>query len=388
MRSRYCAFCLILWPSGRRTSKYPCDDDHNKTCEAALRLGGFPRLYASSHAMPLSDDLASLIGFACEAVLYGVNAVLFLTSLAILYKRRHKNNILHPVVLLNGLVFLCCTTHFAIEFNHFVTALGSTGVDGYANETMPLLGADILVSVTDFFGDMILIYRCWMIWARTPIVIVLPFLTALGGLACIAGVAHLVLTTNPTSPAPPPAVVPLGLAGYILPMCTNAMVTFLIVFKIWHSSRGLPGTSEFVGRGAARQAMGLMVESGLLYLLAQLVYVVLFALKLPAVDIAAVMAVQIYGIAPTLIVIRVALGISPEYASETMISTGMRWVARRGVTSGLPPRRHTDGLEAVTDIENDVALKDSMFKSESSFPTAIGSKDGSARSDQKSYSLA
>ncbi|KAI6107990.1 hypothetical protein F5141DRAFT_91603 [Pisolithus sp. B1] len=342
--------------------------------------------------MPLSGDLASLIGFACEAVLYGANAVLFLTSLAILYKRRHKNNILHPVVLLNGLIFLCCTTHFAIEFNHFIAALGSTGVDGYANETMSLLGADILVSVTDFLGDMVLIYRCWMIWAQTPIVIVLPFLAALGGLACIAGVAHIVLTTDPTSPAPPPVIVPLGLAGYVLPLCTNFIVTCLIAFKIWHASRGLPGTPQFVGRGASRQAMGLIIESGLLYFLAQLVYVVVFALDIPAVDIAAVMAVQIYGIAPTLIIIRVALGLSPEYASETMISTGIRWVARRGVTSGLPSKRHTDGLEAVIDMEDDMenrgALKDSMFKSESSFPTVIGSRDGSAGNDQKSYSPA
>lgn len=338
--------------------------------------------------MPLSNDFASLIGFACEAVLYGVNAVLFLASLVILHTRRKQNNIFHPVILLNGLIFLCCTAHFAIEFNHFVAALGSTGVDGYANETMPLLGADILVSVADFLGDVVLIYRCWMIWAHAPIVVILPFLAALGGLACIAGVAHLVLTTNPTSPAPPPAIVPLGLAGYILPLCTNSIVTLLIVFKIWHASRGLPGSPEFVGRGAARHAMSLIIESGLLYLIAQLVYVVLFALNHPALAIVAVMAVQIYGIAPTLIIIRVALGLSSEHTSDTMVSTGIRWVARRGVTSGVSPRRYTDGLEAVTDMENDSAVKESVFKSESSFPTVIGSKDTCQPSDQKHHSPA
>ncbi|KAI6042535.1 hypothetical protein EDC04DRAFT_2878478 [Pisolithus marmoratus] len=291
--------------------------------------------------MPLSNDFANIIGFACEAVLYGANAVLFLISLVILYNRRNKTDILHPVILLNGLIFLCCTTHFAIEFNHFVTALGGTGVNGYAAETMPLLGADILVSVTDFFGDLVLIYRCWIIWSKTPIVIVLPFLAALGGLACIAGVAHLVLTINPTSPAPPPAIVPLGLAGYILPMCTNAIVTSLIVYKIWDTSRGLPGSPEFIGQGAARHAIGLIIESGLLYFLAQLVYVVLFALQHPAVAIIALMAVQIYGIAPTLIIIRVALGISSEYTSNTMVSTGIRWVARRGPGPRTHPKEAT-----------------------------------------------
>ncbi|KAL4066920.1 hypothetical protein V8B97DRAFT_1917119 [Scleroderma yunnanense] len=330
--------------------------------------------------MPLSNDLASLIGFACEATLYGANVILFFVSIAIITQKRHQTSLSHPVVLLNCLIFLCCTTHFAIEFNHFYTTLGSIGVNGYANETKPLFGADILISVTDFLGDLVLIYRCWMLYGKNPIVVVVPFLAALAGLACIAGVAHFVISVTPTSPAPPHAIVPLGLAGYSLPLCTNILVTALIVYRIWYTSSTLPNSPQFVAQGASRRAMMLIIESGFIYLLIQLVYVILFAMEHPGQAIAGVMAVQIYGIAPTLILIRVGLGISSEHGSNTMVSTRIKWVARRADASGGTGTgtRYTDGFGGETDIEDGSHSKDPIFKATASLPTTIEMKDQQA----------
>jgi len=59
-----------------------------------------------------------------------------------------------------------------------------------------------------------------------------------------------------------------------------------------------------------RAAIDIVVESGMVYLAVQLVFVVLFAMRHPAQGIIGVIAVQIYGIAPSLIIIRVALGLS------------------------------------------------------------------------------
>lgn len=152
-------------------------------------------------------------------------------------------------------------------------------------------------------------------------------------------VVHLVLTLDPNAPIAPPALVPLGLAGYALPLATNVLTTALIVARLWHTA----STAEARCRGrmagtvrAAQHAVAIIVESGLLYLAAQLVLVVLFALSHPAQAVVAVMAVQIYvrispllfyfhsadeeldvqGIAPTLIVIRVALGISSDFSTR------------------------------------------------------------------------
>ena len=57
----------------------------------------------------------------------------------------------------------------------------ATGVDHFADETMPLLGADILISFCDLLGDLILLYRCWVIWGKNHWVVAFPLLTATVG---------------------------------------------------------------------------------------------------------------------------------------------------------------------------------------------------------------
>ncbi|KAF8442448.1 hypothetical protein L210DRAFT_3446785 [Boletus edulis BED1] len=312
--------------------------------------------------MQLSNDLAALIGFACEAVLWGINLTLFFVSLAILRHRPLSDNINNPVIYLNCVIFLCCTTHFALEFNHFYTILNDTGVAGFANETSSLVGADFFISFTDLLGDFVLIYRCWTIWGKNYYIIVLPFLTSIGGFACIIATLDILLATNPNSPTPPPALVPLSLAAYTLPLCTNVMVTSLIVYRIWYTSRTIPDSPQ-IGQGATRRAMMLIIESGALYLVFQFVFVVLVAISNAAEAIVAVMAVQIYGIAPTLIIIRVGLGISSENTSGTVASTRIKWVARHTQNTGESATNYTDvGLVTHTDLEG--MKESSLSKSE------------------------
>jgi hypothetical protein len=114
--------------------------------------------------------------------------------------------------------------------------------------------------------------------------------------ACVSGVIRLLQEINPTSPMAPKSLVPLGLAGFTLPLCTNVFVTSLIAGRIWYISprkaRDLPGVNFPVGRG--RAAIDIVVESGALYLAVQLVLVILFALEHPAQGIVAAIAVQIY----------------------------------------------------------------------------------------------
>lgn len=104
---------------------------------------------------------------------------------------------------------------------------------------------------------------------------------------------HLLLTVDPSAPVAPAAIVPLGTAGYALPLCTNVLVTALIVGRIWYASRSASAHIAS-GQRTSRHAMNILIESGALYLVTQLIFVVLFALKHPAQAIVAVMAVQIY----------------------------------------------------------------------------------------------
>ena len=112
--------------------------------------------------------------------------------------------------------------------------------------------------------------------------------------ACIMQVVHYVVTLDPTSPTPPKPMLPLTLAGYSLPLCTNVMATALITTRIYWLSRGTTGEGFRSARAISRSAMATIVESGALYLAIQVAYVVLLSLEHPVDAIIAVMACQIY----------------------------------------------------------------------------------------------
>jgi hypothetical protein len=108
----------------------------------------------------------------------------------------------------------------------------------------------------------------------------------------LAALPHL----NPNAKVVPQHLVSLGVAGFVLPLCSNVIVTTLIAVRIWYLSprkaHGVQGT--YFPASTGRAAIDIVIESGMLYLAVQLVFVVLFALRHPAQDIAGMMAVQIY----------------------------------------------------------------------------------------------
>ncbi|KAI9452642.1 hypothetical protein BJY52DRAFT_1124203 [Lactarius psammicola] len=305
--------------------------------------------------MALSNDMAALTGFACEALAYGVHCVLFALSVIMLVKRKRTDrNINTFITIANVFLFLICTAHFLIEFHHFYTTLQSTGVHDFAAETKPLVGADIFISLADLIGEGILIYRCWIIWGKNYFIVIIPSLCAVGGFACVAEAVHLLLGINPSAPVAPASLVPIITAGYVLTLVTNVLVTVLIVLRIWYLSparnpqlRGISTPSR-----TSRHAIDIMVESGVLYVVTQIIFVVLFAIRHPAQAIIAVIAVQIYGIVPTLIIIRATYGPPGVYSIQR--DTGVSWGSPAPVQVGYSSNTFIDG----TVHGNEMAMHD------------------------------
>ena len=122
----------------------------------------------------------------------------------------------------------------------------------------------------------------------------------------------------------------------------------------------------YIPQGMGRAVIGIVIESGALYLVVQLIFVVLFAIHHPAQGIVGVIAVQVYvrkviacfriiswilllrqGIAPALIIIRVALGMS---------NTPTGRPGTRPVSSPLPTEvRIGYSMSAFTDAGQDVS---------------------------------
>ncbi|KAH8087866.1 hypothetical protein BXZ70DRAFT_538501 [Cristinia sonorae] len=309
----------------------------------------------------LDNDLAALIGFGCEALMYGIYVVIFVLSLVFLYSgRRTQTNRLMTLSI--SILFILCTAHFALEFNHFYRTLERTGVAGYATETKELFAADILISLIDFVGDVVLLHRCWLVWGKNYHVVILPLLTAAAGFACGMSGLGILLNIDPTAPQAPLAVRPLGTAAFTLPLATNFLITILTVVRLYSmasKSRAANNGNPVTTTSHVKKAVAIVVESGLLYLIGQLVFVILFSIGHPAQGIVAVIVVQIYGIAPTLISFRVGLGIATE---EYELSTKQRSAAEwRLSTRRTVPTNHTEvsihtTREVVGDSTSDFAL--------------------------------
>ena len=105
---------------------------------------------------------------------------------------------------------------------------------------------------------------------------------------CFSVVLDLLLHINPNSPIAPLAPL-LALLSFSLPLGTNVIVTTLTAARIWYLSR----SAQFPTR-TCQTIIDIVVESGLLYLAVQLIFVILFAIGHPAQSIVGMIAVQIY----------------------------------------------------------------------------------------------
>ncbi|GAW07844.1 hypothetical protein LENED_009862 [Lentinula edodes] len=250
----------------------------------------------------VNSDQATFLGMGFEALAYGIYTLLFFTSLAVLtWRTPALNASKKPMFAATIFMFSLATVHFSLNFNNVYQGLMVKPTAHISDETHLLAGADMIFSISDFCSQLILIYRCYLVWSRNPWVIVLPILISCASVACGIGLIGLVLTISPNAPQAPAAIVPIGTAAFSMSLCLNFIVSALIVGRIWYIT-GL--NREIKTDSAIRRASAIIIESGLLFLAAQLVFVVLFAIKHPAQAIVEPIATQIYGISPTLIIVR------------------------------------------------------------------------------------
>ncbi|KAK0499561.1 hypothetical protein EDD18DRAFT_1151691 [Armillaria luteobubalina] len=290
--------------------------------------------------MALTSDHATFIGFGVDAILYGINTVLVFTALAVLIFRSRRVKNKDTLIFMTCFLFSLCTVRFALDFNNVYDGL-LIHPRPISEETKLLEGADALFYITDFTAEVVLIYRCWLVWGRDYSVTIFPFLMALGALGCGMASIGLLNKIDATSHQAPAAIVPLGTSGFALSLGCNFLLTALIVGRIWYMdrqmNRAMPDKDSSLPK-----AMSIMIESGTLVLVVQLILLVLFAIRHPAQAIMVPAATQIYGIAPTMIIVRSGLGTTFEPTAPEQSSIRFMSFIRK--------TQHTSGATDSTDV--------------------------------------
>ncbi|CAK5278282.1 unnamed protein product [Mycena citricolor] len=324
-----------------------------------------PRKMSADLAHTINPDQATFLGFGLEGIFYGkslrIHLLLFGTAAFLFCRPRVlKNHTIIPIIFATIILLALCTIHFALNFDNVYVSTMVSPRPHISGETHKLIVADSSFILADFVGQLVLIYRCYLVWAQNVWIIILPFLIALGALACGMSVTGIVMKISPTGEQVPTALVPMGDATFSLSIILNFITSALIVGRLWWMTRGLDNSvlskTRSTGGNAqtlAQRATGIIIESGALFLVVQFIFIVLFAIGHPAQALMEPIAVQVYAIAPLLIVVRVATGNSYEQTTTTSFGSSNQTRETRSTLNFTAPKVHkvTETKSSVSDSE-------------------------------------
>ncbi|KAF8881460.1 hypothetical protein BD779DRAFT_1011820 [Infundibulicybe gibba] len=304
---------------------------------------------------------AVTIGTILECVFYGAYVVLFVLYLVL--QRRNNRGFDQPLTLAHILLFVLCTITFFLDIpsGYMLLVPDARGAPDTARKLT--LGSVSVFAIIDFLAQMILLYRCWIIWGKRWVVVIIPgslALLTLGGGFALAGLFNSPLWgTNPAKVDH--LFILTGTATNSVSLTVNALTTLLIVTRIVLTSREIRSALGSNSHHSLRIATALLIESGLLILAFQLVYVILFGQD--SFNIISAPTPQIYGITPTLLNIRVAMGAA--YDKTTGKTRTLRFAhSDRATTHVTGPSMSAAGVQSrdinieVDDVPNSEGAAD------------------------------
>ncbi|KAF8816971.1 hypothetical protein BYT27DRAFT_7205385 [Phlegmacium glaucopus] len=261
-------------------------------------------------------DIPRLTGVVLEGFFYGLYSAIFFIYIQHQASKEgiHKtrNILLYPISIL----YILSTAIFVLDI---ILIMVST-------PSLSLLHAGwIMIGLCDFISQAILIYRCWIIWGCNIRVIVIPSILALTFLAtwlAVNGLFYIVPAEYADVPYSGYAVSSTSLA---ISLVVNGVVTGLIVFRIlkvyWEIRLTFEDQTLGIGtKGKIRSIIFIIIESGMAMFTIQTIGVVISVLRLESLSIIVPITPMIYGIAPTIILVRVVMGLS-FYDEGSMVET-------------------------------------------------------------------
>ncbi|KAF8811392.1 hypothetical protein BYT27DRAFT_7134400 [Phlegmacium glaucopus] len=182
---------------------------------------------------------------------------------------------------------------------------------------------------SDFVAQSILIYRCWIVWGCNIRVVIFPSILAFVFLVIwLAGDSSSYILSGRI--LEPDWGHWMTLAGVAMSMTVNALVTFLIVFKIFKVYREIKSASHdqilgFTGGSKIRTVIFIVIESGMALFSIQLARLMATIFIMTdaggqAFDIIVPIHQMLNGITPTIILVRVSMGLS-FHDQESMIAS-------------------------------------------------------------------
>ncbi|KAK0496165.1 hypothetical protein EDD18DRAFT_233132 [Armillaria luteobubalina] len=209
------------------------------------------------------------------------------------------------MVVIIVLLFIVTTINFGLNWSYISSAFIGNGQSFWSEYSVLVfsenlyLGMGITGAINTIFADSIMIWRCWMVWGRRWLVVLLPISLLISGIVLKLIDTYQGYTTGSDDP--------VAFVLYLsFTLATTIWCTTLIIYRILAVVRGNDGVGG--GVGVYRHVIEVLVESSALY---SIFLILLLAFEVRGdwagyyIDAMSGIA---RGIAPTLLVGRVATG--------------------------------------------------------------------------------
>ncbi|KAI5898409.1 uncharacterized protein SCHCODRAFT_02612001 [Schizophyllum commune H4-8] len=322
--------------------------------------------YAPSDEPPelMLADRTNFIGAILCGSAWGILlTVAFMTVQALLASLRsnpHWSRTAMPLLAFVVIIVACGTLNFAgntdISRRMFVENRMYPGgpsmfLNDHYDDPMDVLGNAGYI-IANFFADALLLYRCYVVWAKKWWIIVIP------GCVFIASTTMSIFLLYQVS-QPTESLwlhVDVGLTYFSLSLAVNLLLTLLIVGRLLSLSNQV---TRMLGSQHARtytSVAALLVESAAPYAVVNLIFIVTYGIGSPGSNVVLPVLSQIMCTSSVLIILRVANGRAWSQQTTEIARN------RAGISGG----RFTNGNESGTMVLSDVHFKSGVSRASES----------------------
>uniref|UniRef100_A0A0W0F5Y2 Uncharacterized protein n=1 Tax=Moniliophthora roreri TaxID=221103 RepID=A0A0W0F5Y2_MONRR len=279
----------------------------------------------------LALDKAAFIELWVETVLYGINTVLFVGCLYVFRRSTQRRTRAYKFIIATvTTIYILCSAHVILDFVRAIIGFFDTPDGALAYYSQLWIRSSVskhaLFTAACCVADFFLVYRLFVIWSSRVQILLVPVILLLTAFACGVGTVRGFSHTRPGETVFYPVISNWAIPAYVLHLAFNSAVNGLITGRLWLFEREV---SEALGREHGqkyKKIIVIFIESGILHTITLAVFMVLYLLKSNAALIVYGAFAQIVGMAPTLIIVRISLGVSIQdkesYQSSFGISTG------------------------------------------------------------------
>ncbi|KAA1477752.1 hypothetical protein DENSPDRAFT_933901 [Dentipellis sp. KUC8613] len=204
--------------------------------------------------MSLSLDRALLGALFAESIMYGICLVMSIVTVLVVLKTRAESTLAwRPLLLALVLMMILATSHAILSFilvdECFIARREVRGneLTRWDRGNHVLIAKDVIFLFQILLGDLVYMWRCYMVWGRKKSVLIFPVLIMFAGLTCTIQFTRLAHSSDGTS---------YEYSGWteaflaIIPLVV-IYCNVLIVWRIWNinKKKNLPTLAVMIEAG-------------------------------------------------------------------------------------------------------------------------------------------